>query len=231
MSQPRNVNNNPQALAGRGCATAQFAREDVEILARRDLYRGFFRAEQVQLRHRLFRTGQWSAAIKREILYRGEAVAVVLYDPARDEIALVEQFRLGALDEPQGPWRLEVVAGMLEPGEAPLDVARRELIEEAGLEQVELSYIGNCLASPGGCDEKLHLYCGLCDLTEAGGIFGLPDEHEDIKLHVLAADEVFATLYTDRCNNPAALISLQWLQLNRERLRAAYQTAAGCHET
>jgi ADP-ribose pyrophosphatase len=202
-----------------------FAHADVEVQSRHDLYRGFFRAEAVHLRHRLFRTGEWSAPMRREILYRGEAAGVVLYDPARDQVGLVEQFRLGALDEPEGPWRLEVVAGLVEPGEAPPEVARRELQEEAGIEEVELSYIGNYLASPGGCDEKLHLYCGLCDLSRAGGIFGLPSEHEDIKLHVLPAADVFAALFTERCNNPAALIGLQWLQLNRERLQAAAEQA------
>ena len=227
MTQQRNPHINSATRADPPSAAPAFGRDDVEVVARQDLYRGFFRAEAVQLRHRLFRTGEWSEPMRREILYRGEAVGVVLYDPARDEVALVEQFRLGALDEPQGPWRLEVVAGMVEPGETPLDVARRELVEEAGIEQVELSYIGNYLASPGGCDEKLHLYCGLCDLTGVGGIFGLPEEHEDIKVHVLAADEVFAALYTARCNNPAALIGLQWLQLNRERLRAAANSRVG----
>lgn len=221
MTQQHNTEQHTESRAEPKGAAPVFARNDVEVIDRQELYRGFFHAEAVQLRHRLFRTREWSEPMRREILYRGEAVGVVLYDPARDEVALVEQFRVGALDEPQGPWCLEVVAGMVEPGETPLDVARRELVEEAGIEQVELSYIGNYLASPGGCDEKLHLYCGLCDLTGVGGVFGLPEEHEDIKVHVLAAADVFAELYTGRCNNPAALIGLQWLQLNRERLRAA----------
>lgn len=227
MTQRPQSDDNPLNNTDPLGAAPDFARDDVEVLGRRELYRGFFRAEEVQLRHRLFRTREWSTAMKREILYRGEAVGVVLYDPARDEVALVEQFRLGALDEAGGPWRLEVVAGMVEPGETPQEVARRELVEEAGIEQVELSYIGNYLASPGGCDEKLHLYCGVCDLAGVGGIYGLPEEHEDIKVHVLPAQEVFAKLYTGRCNNPAAMIGLQWLQLNRERLRATYQKQAG----
>lgn len=199
---------------------AQFARDDVEILARQDLYRGFFRAEKVTLRHRLFRDGQWSRPLTREIVYHKEAVGVLLYDPARDEVALVEQFRIGAMAEPGGPWCLEVVAGMVEAGESPEQVARRELMEEAGIGQVELRYIGNYLASPGGCDEKLHLYCGICDLAGAGGIFGLAEENEDIKVHVLPAETVFANLYTERWNNPAALITLQWLQYNRPSLIA-----------
>jgi len=197
----------------------QFTRLDVEIIRSEELYRSFFRAEKIFLRHKLF-DGGWSKTIGRELFVRGEAVAVVLYDPENDLIGLVEQFRIGALNESYGPWCYEVVAGMLEAGEAPEDVARRELLEEANITPYRLEYICQYLSSPGGCDEKLHLYCGLCDLSQAGGVYGLPEEGEDIRVHVLAADEVFASLYGGRFNNAAALICLQWLQFNRPALTA-----------
>ena len=108
----------------------QFTRDDVEILRREELYKRFFRVEKVFLRHKLF-NGGWGSEIGRELFLRGEAVGVVLYDPAQDLIGLVEQVRVGAMDEPHGPWCYEVVAGMLEEGETPEDVSRRELIEEA----------------------------------------------------------------------------------------------------
>jgi len=196
----------------------KFSRNDVEIIRREEMYQRFFRVEKVFLRHKLF-NGGWGKEIGREIFLRGEAVAVVLYDPVHDTIGMVEQFRIGALDESAGPWCYEVVAGMLEAGELPEAVARRELIEEANVEPYAMEYICNYLSSPGGSDEKLHLYCGLCDLSNAGGVYGLPEEGEDIRVHVLAADEVFAELLNGRFNNAAALICLQWLQLNRSRLR------------
>lgn len=197
----------------------EFKRDDVEIIRREELYKRFFRVEKVFLRHRLFEGG-WGSEIGRELFVRGEAVAVVLYDPVRDLIGMVEQFRIGALDEPNGPWCYEVVAGMLEEGESPEEVARRELIEEANVTPYAMEYICNYLSSPGGSDEKLHLYCGLCDLSQAGGVFGLPEEGEDIRVHVFTADDVFAELLNGAFNNAAALICLQWLQINRNRLRA-----------
>lgn len=199
----------------------RFSRDDVEIIRREELYKRFFRVEKVFLRHKLF-NGGWGREIGRELFIRGEAVAVVLYDPVNDLIGLVEQFRVGAMDEPNGPWCYEVVAGMLEAGETPEEVARRELIEEANVSPYAMEYICNYLSSPGGSDEKLHLYCGLCDLSQAGGIFGLPEEGEDIKMHVLAAEDVFAELLEGAFNNAAALICLQWLQINRPRLQAQY---------
>lgn len=198
----------------------EFSRGDVEIVRREDLYKRFFRVEKILLRHKLF-NGGWGKEIGRELFVRGEAVAVVLYDPVRDLIGMVEQFRVGALDEPNGPWCYEVVAGILEEGESPEEVALRELKEEANVEPYKLEYICNYLSSPGGTNEKLHLYCGLCDLSHAGGIYGLPEEGEDIRVHVFAAEEVFAELLNGAFNNAAALICLQWLQINRSRLQAA----------
>lgn len=195
-----------------------FSRDDVEIIQREDLYQGFFRAEKVTLRHRLF-DGGWTSELSRELFLRNEAVGVVLYDPQRDLIGLVEQFRAGALDEPDGPWCMEVVAGMVETGETPEGVARRELVEESGVEVQDLEYICRYLPSPGGSNEVMYLYCACTDLGQAGGIYGLDEEHEDIKVQILPAEAVFAHLYEGRFNNAAVLLSLQWLQINRPRLR------------
>lgn len=198
---------------------SEFTSTDVTIIQRENLYKRFFRVEKIALKHKLF-DGGWSQEIRRELFVRGEAVAVIMYDPAHDLVAMVEQFRIGAINEPAGPWCLEVVAGMVEPGETPESVARRELLEEANLEPYAMEYICNFLSSPGGSDEKLHLFCGLCDLSCAGGVFGLPEEGEDIRLHILPVQDVFAELLNGRFNNAAALICLQWLQMNISRLKS-----------
>jgi ADP-ribose pyrophosphatase len=196
----------------------QFTRDDVEIVREEKLYKRFFRVDKIFLRHKLFEGG-WGKEIGRELFMRGNAVAVVLYDPVRDQIGMVEQFRIGAMNEPTGPWLFEVVAGMIEAGEQPEEVARRELLEEANISPYAMEYICQYLSSPGGTDEKLHLFCGLCDLSNAGGVYGLAEESEDIRVHVLDANDVFASLYSGMFNNAAALICLQWLQMNRDRLR------------
>jgi ADP-ribose pyrophosphatase len=196
----------------------KFSQDDVEILSKTELYKRFFRVEKIVLRHQLF-GGGWSKNITRELFVRGEAVAVLLYDPKKDVVGMIEQFRIGAMSEPEGPWCFEVVAGMVEQGELPEQVARRELLEEANIVPYELTYICNFLPSPGGSDEKLHLYCGLCDLSAAGGVYGLPEEGEDIRFHVLPVAIIFAELLKGRFNNAATLICLQWLQLNHLALR------------
>ncbi len=198
---------------------ARFSIEDVEQRESNTVFQGFFKMEALRLKHRLFEGG-WSNEISREILHRGDASAAILYDPIHDTIGLVEQFRAGALNSEHGPWCLEVVAGMVEANETPEAVMRRELMEEAGIDTAELIHISSYYSTPGGCSEKIYLYCAVCDLSTAGGVHGLDHEHEDILLHVLSAEEVFAVMLNSRMNNAATLIGLQWLQANRDSLRA-----------
>ncbi|MCV6620591.1 MAG: NUDIX domain-containing protein [Cellvibrionaceae bacterium] len=198
---------------------SQFEQSDVEYDQKEVAYGGFFEMQKWQLRHRMF-SGEWTENFQREIFCRGNAVAGIIYDPWRDEIALIEQFRVGAHAHPTGPWCLEVVAGMMDKGgESPEEVMARELEEEAGLQAKDMEFICRYLSSPGGTDEEVFLYALLCDLSKAGGIHGLDEEHEDIRLLVFPAQEVFAAMLNGRMNNAATLIGLQWLQLNRERLR------------
>ncbi len=196
--------------------------DDVEMLERESLHQGFFRMERLHYRHRRYR-GDWSEVVSREVLFRGQAVGAVLYDPQRDLIGLVEQIRPGAFEDPNGPWCLEVVAGMVEKGETPENVIWREMKEETGLTPSRIDYVCHYMASPGGCDERLHIYCALADLSGwDGAVAGLENEGEDIRLLVIPAEQVFASLYSGRFNNAATLIALQWLWMNRERLRQEY---------
>lgn len=197
---------------------AAFGLNDVEILRRERVFDGFLKMDRLRLRHKLF-DGGWGPELTRELLSRGPAVAAVLYDPVNDLIGLVEQFRVGCLDEPSGPWALEVVAGILDCGGTPEQAMRRELLEEADISPRELRFICDYLSSPGGCDEKLYLYCAVADLSQAGGIHGLETEGEDIRLCIHPAAEVFANLYGGSMNNAATLICLQWLQRHQDSLK------------
>lgn len=202
---------------------AEFGIDDVEFLKRETLYQGFFRMERIEYRHKKY-LGGWSVPVSREVLYRGDAVGALLFDPGHDLVGLVEQIRPGAMRESTGPWCLEVVAGMIEPGEGIEEVAWREIKEEAGLVPSSIEYICHYLPSPGGCDESMHLYCGLVDLDGCdGNVHGLDHENEDIRLNVMPVSKVFSNLYGGRFNNAATLISLQWLQLNHSRLKAIAQ--------
>lgn len=191
--------------------------KDVELLSREVVYDGFFSMERLHLRHRRF-DGGWSRKFTRELFVRGRAVGVLLYDPEHELVGMVEQFRVGAIGLPEGPWQLEVVAGIVEAGESAEDVAKRELVEEAGIRHVALLPICEYLVSPGGTNECLALFCGVADLRDQGGNFGLAHENEDILFHVMSEQQAMSALAEGHCNNAASIICLQWLQLNRDRL-------------
>lgn len=190
-----------------------------EVLDKKLCYRGFFRMEQYRLQHELF-AGGWSPEITRECLERGHAVAVLLYDPDRDQVVLLEQFRVGALDFPGGPWLLEIVAGIIDhPGETTEDVARRETHEEAGCEMLDLVPICQYLVSPGGTSESITLFCARVDTAPiSGGVRGVASEHEDIRVHVVSRAEALELLHRGRINSAAPIIALQWLELNQPKL-------------
>ena len=195
--------------------------DGVELLDKSERYSGFFRINGYRLRHRLF-AGGWSGVIEREVFERGHAVGVLPYDPVADSIVLIEQFRIGALVAGMSPWLIEVVAGIAEEGEAPEEVARRETQEEAGLEIQALMPMCRYLVSPGGSSESVRLYCGRVDSRGAGGIHGLAEEHEDIRVDRLPYGEAMRLLEEGRVTNSVSLIALQWLALHRDRVRAAW---------
>ncbi|MGM0769394.1 MAG: NUDIX domain-containing protein [Pseudomonadota bacterium] len=199
----------------------QFNASDVKVEKRETVFQGFFRMDKLWLTHPRF-DGRDMPVFTRELFIRGDATCVLPYDPQRDEVVLLEQFRLGALGRNQSPWLLELVAGMNEDGETPEEVAQREGQEEAGLTFSVLEKICDYLVSPGGSTELIHLYCGRISTESAGGLFGVEHEHEDIRAHVVSADEAIAMIADGRINNAAAIIALQWLQLNRPRLREGW---------
>lgn len=196
--------------------------DDFRIEERTACFRGFFRVDRYRLRHRLF-AGGWSQSLTRELFERGDAVAVLPYDPVLDQVVLIEQFRIGAIREAAGPWLLEIVAGIIDAGEPPEAVAVREMREEAGLELRDLVPITRCLVSPGGTTEAIHLFCGWVDAQQAGGIHGLEGEGEDIRVSTLPVEQAFERVADGGINSAAPIIALQWLQLNRERLRRAWR--------
>lgn len=196
-----------------------FSAADVELIDRRCLHRGFFRLDEVHLRHRLFEGG-WSREMTREVHVRHDAVGVLLYDVERDCVALVEQIRAGALDDPESPWKLEIVAGLVEAGESAAEVARREAMEEAGCAVDELIELHTYYPSPGACNERVTLFCALIDSGGLGGVHGLDEEHEDIRVHVLPFTRAWELLQAGRLDNAMCLIAFYWLAAERASLRA-----------
>jgi ADP-ribose pyrophosphatase len=165
------------------------------------------------------------AELVREVLERGHAVVVLPFDPGRDQVVLIEQFRVGALGVVADPWLIEPVAGIIESGEAAPAVARRETAEEAGLDLLDLVPACSYFTSPGGSTETCRVFIGRVDAARAGGIFGVADEGEDIKVQVLPVDEALSLLDDGRIHAAPTIVALQWLALHRAELAARWGAA------
>ena len=196
---------------------SQFSKDDIKFLGEEVLYEGFFFMKKYRYQHRRYQ-GDWSPAVEREIFERGNAVGVLLYDKDKDRFVVIEQCRPGALPGDDSPWLIEVVAGMVEEGEEPEDVARREAQEEAGCDIQELLPMPGYWVSPGGTTEYVDLFLGFVDSDEVAAFAGLETEHEDIKVIVLERSEMLDLMQQGRINNAMALIAVQWFLLNEKAL-------------
>jgi len=179
------------------------------------LYRGFYQMDQLTVTHQRFDGG--SQTISRELMDRHDAVCVLLVDLSCQAVVLIEQFRVGTLQD-SNPWQIELVAGLIDKDEVPEAVARREAIEEAGVDIGRVHSISRYWPSSGGSNERIDLFVGEVDSRQASGVHGLAEEGEDIRVLTVPFAEAYAWVRDGTINNAAAIIALQWLQLNETSL-------------
>lgn len=193
---------------------------DVVVARHTEPYAQYFSVEEFDLRHRRF-DGAMSGEMRRAVFVSGDAATVLPYDPVRDRVMLIEQFRSGPFGrgDPQ-PWMLEPIAGRIDPGETPEDAARREAREEAGIALGALIKVGQYYPSPGMLAEYLYSFVCLADLPDdSAGLGGLADEHEDIRAHLVSFDHLMALVDSGEVQIAPLLVTIYWLAANRARLR------------
>ena len=193
---------------------------DLATVAQRHPYARFFAIEEVDISWRRF-DGTMVPPVTRAAFVSGDAVTVLPYDPLRDRVLLIEQFRAGPhlRGDPQA-WQLEAIAGRIDPGETPETAARREAVEEAGLNLGEVLFVAGYYPSPGAVTEYLHSYVALADLPDGvAGVFGLASEHEDIRGHLIGFDRLMDLITTGEVANAPLILTAYWLARERSRLR------------
>jgi ADP-ribose pyrophosphatase len=198
------------------------SKETAELVRKETAFQGYFKIVRYFFRHSLHKGGT-SGIISREVFERGQAGAALLYDPGRDEVVLIRQFRAGAYVAGHHPFTWETVAGIIEEGETAEDMIRREVDEEAGLIVGDVLPIQNIMLTPGACSESCQIFVGRVDTTTAGGVFGLASEDEDILVKVLSFTEAYAMVERNEVDNAVGVIALQWLALHREQLRKRWR--------
>ncbi|MCZ4282650.1 NUDIX domain-containing protein [Kiloniella laminariae] len=194
----------------------------IEVIEKTTPFQGYFRIDRYRFRHSLF-NGGLSGEITREVFERGHAAAVLPFDPKTGEIILIEQFRAGALAASMPPWLLEVIAGIIEENETPENMSHREAQEEAGCDLGRLKKIGTFLMTPGGSSETITLFCGETLRQEQRSSYGLEEEGEDIRTHMIKAEDAFQLMREGAITNAITAIALQWLELNQKQLVKEWQ--------
>jgi ADP-ribose pyrophosphatase len=196
---------------------ASYNKQDVEVTSRETLFKGFLQVEKVSLRHRLFKNTGYTSVLQRELIHRPEAAGVLIYNDQQQRFALIEQFRVGALDDQQSPWQLEIIAGVLDGDESPETCIRRESLEESGCQLDQLQHLFSFYPSAGACSELFHLYAAQADLPEQGGIFGVANEGENIQLHLFDYADLSRLLTSGRLANAPVIMALQWLEQHLQK--------------
>lgn len=208
--------------AAKGGLRQGCAREDVDLVEETILSNGFFRVRKLGLRHPTY-AGGMTPVLPREVFDAVDAVTVLPYDPVRDRVLLIEQFR--AANYARGdawPWSVEAIAGRRDPGESDEEAARREALEEGGVTLTALHRIGAFYPSTGALTEYLVSYIGIADLPdEVSGLAGVAEEGEDIRVFTLPFDAAMAHLDVGEVENATLMISLLQLARMRPALRNA----------
>ncbi len=194
-----------------------------EILSRDEPYAHFFAIEDLRLRHRLYKGG-WSQPLARAVFVSGDAAVVLPWDPWRDRVLLIDQFRVGpAARGDDQPWLYEAIAGRLDQSESPEDAARREAVEEAGVTLRDLLPAPHHYPSPGAISEKIYLFLGIAELPDGiTGIGGLASEDEDIRSHLIPRAELIRMADQGEIRNGPLLVLALWLERHADALRAQY---------
>ena len=193
--------------------------KDVIVQNHRRAYLNYFGMEEIGLRHRQH-DGTMGPPLHRSGLMQGAAVVVLPYDPVRDSVLLVEQFRTPVflIEDPE-PWMWEPVAGMIDPGETPEQAAHREALEEAQVKLNALEYAGGAYSSSGSSTEYIHLYVGLSDLNQTIDNGGLTSEGEDIRTQILPYETFMQRVDSNEFKDLPLLALANWLARHRDRLR------------
>jgi nudix-type nucleoside diphosphatase (YffH/AdpP family) len=204
------------------------APDDVSETRFRQPYADYFAVEEFDVRFRRF-DGRMSEELTRAVFISGDAAVVLPYDPRRDRVLVIEQWRAGAHARgDREPWLIEAVAGRIDGGETPEEAARREAREEAGLEVGALLAAGDYYPSPAAKGEYIYSFVGLADLPDdAAGLGGLPGEGEDIRAHVIPFARLMELVATGEVNNAPLVILAYWLDRNRAALRDRAGDASG----
>lgn len=183
-------------------------------IKRERAYNGFLKIDKIHFKQEdVF--GVWTEEFTREVVYRRNAVAVLIRDPKTDTLLFTKQLRAGSYIQNE-PWIYEMVAGLIDSNEDRMTALKREAREEAGIRNLNnIKEISQYYPSCGGCSEKVFLYYAEADLSNVPEYGGCPEEHEVIETLLIEVDEAFEWLEKGRFGTANGYVALYWLMKER----------------
>lgn len=180
---------------------------EYSIISKKSLYQGFFSMQILEVEHERFDGGKQT--VLRENMERGDAAAILLFDPHTDQVLLLEQFRIGPVLRRDNPWLIEIVAGIIDTGESIEQTIIREAREEAGFAPYQTTWLGRYYTTPGACSERIDLFLGLVDSSSpVGDGGGVAHEQEDIRSFWVPRNEALQMLADGRIASGAPMLAL-----------------------
>ena len=165
-----------------------------------------------------YREDESQIVARREIVETRHAVAVVVFDPHIEQLVMIRQFRLGAQMGTGRGMSAEIVAGLIDDGEEPLEAAHRELKEETGLIATRMEFQCQFLTTPGLTDEVIHLFYAETDASNLASRAGEGSESEQTFPFTLTFDEAIEAVDNNAVYNGIVMIGLMWFARHRQRL-------------
>jgi nudix-type nucleoside diphosphatase (YffH/AdpP family) len=185
----------------------------VEVLQKKRVFDDFFKIDEAVVRFEKF-NGQMSPPVKRLNFERGDAAAVLIFNPETQNVILINQFRYPTYDK-TGGWLIEIVAGMVDKNETPVECIRREILEETGYQVKHLIPIQSFYPSPGGSSERIFLFyaeVNKSDKVTKGG--GKETENEDIQVVEFPLPDLWKKLNEGKIMDAKTSIALLWFKCN-----------------
>ena len=200
----------------------------------------FLRLDRYNVEYPKFASGEFAKA-KYVNVHRNDAVAGLLHilgagpHEGKQSLLLVEQFRfptvigaetgvpdLNLIDEQneEAGRILELMAGVQQPGEPPLESFRRECKEETGQSPKKVVYISSFYPSPGACSEQIHLYYGSITWpanepwpeTQDPEDSDFGDETENIRLHYYTPKEFLEMIAAGKLVDGKCYAAAEWMR-------------------
>lgn len=187
----------------------------VSIEEKKTIFDDFFKVEEAYLRFEQF-NGQMSPRIRRLNMERGNSVAIVILNKDTNQLVMVTQFRYPTYQNGDG-WTIEIIAGMVDPGETPEQTLKRELDEEIGLKLETFERIAAFYPSPGGSSEQIHLYYAEVSGEKAKykQTGGLLSHGEDVKAIELSLQDALSKVKSGEIVDAKTIIGVYWMENRR----------------